>query len=649
MADILTPKSNISNEKKNSSEKKIKITKNIDKILYNSNQLENNIDINLKLNKQKKERKGKKNYSVIENKLKLNINTIDNNAKLINKNIDNIKEEVKNEDNEETEGNEMKKINEKNKKEEKEEKKEKEEKLNLKVIQFENRIEELKDFYSKKISNLNSEIKEKENTILSLSNKNNILRHSLEVLTSRVDKILYNSKNNNSLNNFKKMKQSKSSSDISLEHQLKVKEKEIKNQQKLIKILTTDNKNIKSVIERYNMVDLNINLNDKIHEKDVEITNLQKEINNYKMKLEEHNLCSEKIKNLNEQLLEYKKEIELQKVNLKNNYNHYKELKNKIDKYGISGIAKNRNIRKNSADNLNININTFRNTNKLNSNISQNDENDNENENQKILSGNKTDRKEIKKLKFYYNKNNHNKKVTPMKKNVNEISKNEVIINKDGLINLLNSEEIMSIKTLFDGNEEKFSNFVKKINAIEKYIFIKEKEMNQNIKIMKNKMKDKDNLLIKAQNTIKQKTNELVKLNLQIKDLNQIKEVLILKIKELNNTINEEKNNNQILQKEYLEIKNSIFNIDGIIGGNIIKENTEKNKNNQKQDINKNNKDIHYKDINKNNEEYKAGHKMKIEKEMDINKKFFTIQPMIISKDHKDSNIRNDNDKNDNK
>ena len=461
-----------------------------------------------------------------------------------------------------------------------------------------------------------------------------------------MDKILYNSKNNNVLNNYKKLKQSNSSSDISLKHQLEIKEKEIKNQQKLIKILTIDNKNIKSVIERYNLVDVNINLSDKVHEKDEKINNLQKEIQNYQTKLEEHNLCSEKIKNLNEQLLEYKKEIELQKLNVKNSYKNYSNLKNKIDKYGISNYVKNKNLRKNSADNLNINI--FKSRNKLDS-LNEENEDENENENETAISGNKTDRKEIKKLKFYYNKNNNNKKLTPMKKNVNEISKNEVRINKDGLINLLNSEEIMSIKTLFDGNEEKFSNFVKKINAIEKYIFIKEKEMNQNIKIMKNKMKDKDNLLIKAQNTIKQKTNELVKLNLQIKDLNQIKEVLILKIKELNNTINEEKNNNQILQKEYLEIKNSIFNIDGIIGGNIIKENTDKNKNNQKQEINKNNKDIHYKDINKNNEEYKAGHKMKIEKEMDINKKFFTIQPMIISKDHKDSNIRNDNDKNDNK
>ena len=144
------------------------------------------------------------------------------------------------------------------------------EKNYLKMIEnLENRIKEINNFYSKKISNLNIDIKEKDNNIQSLSNSNNILRHSLELLTLRCDKILYNSRNNNVLNNFKKMQHSKSTNNLSLEKQLKIKEKEIKNQQKLIKILTNDNKNIKSVIERYNLVDVNINLNDKLHEKEV--------------------------------------------------------------------------------------------------------------------------------------------------------------------------------------------------------------------------------------------------------------------------------------------------------------------------------------------------------------------------------------------
>ena len=177
------------------------------------------------------------------------------------------------------------------------------------IENLENRIKEINNFYSKKISNLNTDIKEKDNNIQSLSNSNNILRHSLELLTLRCDKILYNSRNNNVLNNFKKMQHSKSTNNLSLEKQLKIKEKEIKNQQKLIKILTNDNKNIKSVIERYNLVDVNINLNDKLHEKEVEIKELQKQIEFYELKLEEHNLCAEKMKNLNEQILEYKKEI----------------------------------------------------------------------------------------------------------------------------------------------------------------------------------------------------------------------------------------------------------------------------------------------------------------------------------------------------
>ena len=558
----------------------------------NKKKLEHFIDNNIiKSNmalKQPNEKKIKRKYSVLNIRPKLNINNIENNKK------------------------ENKVENDKN---------------YLKIIEdLEKRIKEIDDFYTKRISNLNIDMKEKDNYILSLSNSNNILRNSLESLTLRVDKILYNSRNNNNSNN-NKLQQSKSTTDMSLEYQLKIKEKEIKNQQKLIKILTTDNKNIKSTIERYNLVDVNINLNDQLHEKDVEISNLQKKLHNSELKLEEHNLCSEKIKTLNEQILAYKKEIELQKVNFKKSNKIYTDLKTKIDKYGISGARlnyiKNKNNKKNSDDILDINIHTLRNNN--NNSIYLNNENI-ENDYEKVLSGNKTDRLEGRKVNIYYNKNNM--KLSPIPKNKNENLKNENKINKEGLIILFNSEELLSIKRLLDDNEEKYYNFIKKINIIEKYVSVKEKEMNQNIKIIENKLKKTNELYTEAKNTIKEKEKEITKLNLEIRDLNQIKLLLVQKIKELNIFLSTEKNNNQMLKDENIKIKNSIFNIDGIVGKDLIKE---KDITKLKKERNLLNNNELGDNNNKKNEGYRTGAYLKIEEKKIIGKKIYTIQPLINS------------------
>ena len=78
-----------------------------------------------------------------------------------------------------------------------------------------------------------------------LINSNNNLKKSLEVLTQRLDKILINA-------NQQKPKINKviNNSQEDLQHQLDIKEKELKNQQQLINILTKDNKNIRTKIYR---------------------------------------------------------------------------------------------------------------------------------------------------------------------------------------------------------------------------------------------------------------------------------------------------------------------------------------------------------------------------------------------------------------
>lgn len=73
-----------------------------------------------------------------------------------------------------------------------------------------------------------------------------------------------------------------------LQHQLDIKEKELKNQQQLINILTKDNKNIRKILTDFGIShdnNSNINMADKIHEQYQEIQKLQKDIKELKEKI----------------------------------------------------------------------------------------------------------------------------------------------------------------------------------------------------------------------------------------------------------------------------------------------------------------------------------------------------------------------------
>ena len=103
-----------------------------------------------------------------------------------------------------------------------------------KIKELEETIIKMNSDFSKEIQMHKNEIMEKEKSIKKLINSNNNLKKSLEVLTQRLDKIIINSnqqkpKINKILNN---------NVQEDLQHQLDIKEKELKNQQQLIKILT---------------------------------------------------------------------------------------------------------------------------------------------------------------------------------------------------------------------------------------------------------------------------------------------------------------------------------------------------------------------------------------------------------------------------
>ena len=152
-----------------------------------------------------------------------------------------------------------------------------------KIKELEETIIKMNSDFSKEIQMHKNEIMEKEKSIKKLINSNNNLKKSLEVLTQRLDKIIINSnqqkpKINKILNN---------NVQEDLQHQLDIKEKELKNQQQLIKILTKDNKNIRKILTDFGISNDNnnsINMADKIHEQYQEIQKLQKNIKELKEK-----------------------------------------------------------------------------------------------------------------------------------------------------------------------------------------------------------------------------------------------------------------------------------------------------------------------------------------------------------------------------
>ena len=125
-------------------------------------------------------------------------------------------------------------------------------------------------------------------------------------------------------------------------------------------------------------------------------------------------------------------------------------------------------------------------------------------------------------------------------------------------------EEIDVLKNSFF-DESKYQKFLNKISILQKASISKEKEMNMKTKIFENQLKQKEKEIKSLNETSKEKDNKIIELNLQNKELKKIQDDLVNKIKYLANEFNLLEEKNQMILKKNEQIKNSIFNIDGII------------------------------------------------------------------------------------
>jgi hypothetical protein len=361
-----------------------------------------------------------------------------------------------------------------------------------KIKELEETINKMNSDFSKEIQTHKNEIIEKEKSIKKLINSNNNLKKSLELLTQRLDKILINTtqqkpKLNKILND---------NSQEDLKHQLDIKEKELKNQQRLIKILTKDNKNIRKILSDFGLNNesnnSNINMADKIHEQYQEIKKLQKDI------------------------------IELKE--------------------------KNNSLSKLKKDEKNINLSTD-NTNKFNQKFFIN----------KKITLNSIQRPRNNIHKFNSNKSQSDLKVK--KKIFSGLNPVDQINNPESIFTI---EEIDILKNSFY-DESKYQKFLNKISILQKATISKEKEMNMKTKIFENQLKQKEKEIKTLNENSIEKDKKITELNLQNKELIKIQDDLVNKIKYLANEFNQLEEKNQMIQKKNEQLKNSIFNIDGII------------------------------------------------------------------------------------
>ena len=408
----------------------------------------------------------------------------------------------------------------------------------INIQKYEEKIKELEETIAKNniehenvIQQKKNLLDQKEKDIKQLLKINSKLKNSLELLTQRLDKVLINKSNQKHKNWNKDIEIEIDKED--LEYKLEVKEKELKNQQQLINILKKDNKNIRSILNKFGYNDNNVDLMDKINLQYKEMINMKKNFEEYKKKR-----------------FESQKNILSKKGSEEENSS--KKKKNKLFLNSLSPSNKSFISVRNKNNEINIKKHEY-------NNVSSS---------------------------FNYNKDNDN-------------------------FFLFSDEEKNAIKKYF-GGEESYKNFINKIKILEKSSIIKDKEMDMKIKLMENKLKEKENELNNIKNDSKKKDNIIMVLNAQNKELQKATDDLINKINNLSKTLNSLQQKNQIIMKKNQQIKNSIFNIDGIIeakskDGNtipIFKEiNNNKNNeiNNDKSESKEKNNDITNNNINEKN------------------------------------------------
>ena len=214
----------------------------------------------------------------------------------------------------------------------KEEKKisEEEQKLIDELNSLKNQLENEKKIHEKEQKKLQNQIKTKESSINLIQESNRNLESSLSTLQKKYEKLYYKNIANESQKKNSNQNSALNESDIPIEIALKVKERELKNNENIILTLSKENKQLTRLIDNYQKDKENKDISDLILIKEKENKSIENEIKTMKLLTKEHKNCEIEKKNLIEIIVSLKEELKQSKINLMKNK---KNLQNSQSKY----------------------------------------------------------------------------------------------------------------------------------------------------------------------------------------------------------------------------------------------------------------------------------------------------------------------------
>ena len=395
------------------------------------------------------------------------------------------------------------------------EKKKLEIQYNEKELKLKNEIEngnkkEINE-YIENINKLKNELNLKNENLIKISQANGTLRKKLSELSEKVNSLFNNSINQKTI--IRKLNTDISNKEkISLEEQLKMKEIQLKSIQNLFDAVNKENKSLKEKLDIFNNDEVKMKLINELKSKDNEINKLNQEKKELKFQLEQHNNCLK-------QYEIYKKEIEDITQELIKYKDKYIKLKLEYDKINTKDL------------------NGKNNTNNNNQNLS----------------------KVKKKIEITKISN-----VNLVQKHLN-LSKSETDIKakqniKKYNFSLFSDIEKKAIFTLFNNKEDLIS-FNKKISIIESFKNSNENALKNTIKLLKNELNEKKELIQYLSLKLKENEKMLILSCNHYNESDIKKQILKRKIKEQDEIINLLKNDNNNIE-ENNEINNNIKNID---------------------------------------------------------------------------------------
>lgn len=198
----------------------------------------------------------------------------------------------------------------------------------LKMIEnLQVKIKNLEKSNKSEIDKLTTENNEKENRINILQATNGKMKQSYELLTKRIEKLQKDMESKSAKNKnegAKKDDTNKKGENPEMEQKLADIDKEIKQKQNLINILSKKNQDIKKSIDSFYQLTANKNILNELKEKEFQKKKLEEEVKEYEKIVNKHNSqCVTTIENLKKELEKIKSQLNVEKNEFHNKNQDY--------------------------------------------------------------------------------------------------------------------------------------------------------------------------------------------------------------------------------------------------------------------------------------------------------------------------------------